>query len=69
MSYYLLIDLLFGVNAAFNSISVISRRLLCRLSVLLVHLSLHKTVSRNANPATLRVRRAAITTIFKVIGV
>ena len=59
--------IVFVFYAAFNYVSVISRRFLGKLSVILVHWSWHQPVSRIANPQHWAPRRAAINTNCKVL--
>ena len=49
-----------------NNSLVISRRVLGKLPVLLVHLFWHKPVSRDANPKPYEPRKAAISSINEV---
>ena len=51
--------IVFVFNATFNNCSVISRRFLGMLPVLLVRLSWHQPVSRNTNRATLSVKKGS----------
>ena len=56
--------------AAFNSILVISRRYLCKISVLPVYFILtpiNQSINRYAVPATLASRREANKTVFKYL--
>ena len=69
LSQYISMNWLIVVLRRFQQFqfSVISRRSLSKLPVLLVILSWHQPVSCNANPATLSAKGAALTTIFKVL--
>ena len=45
--------------AALTKFAVLSRRFLDKLPLLLLHVSIHKRVSRNANPATLSAKEGS----------